>query len=366
MHVGRWCAAVSRRAFVAAAAGAACNAQSNPTREELPSEAKRYFDEATEFQVIRLSEPAYDSYLTAPYNRGVGRNFVVFSSTREGKLDAYRVDFKGGAWHRLTAAARLDRASLTLLNDDRGVCFIDGDSLRVVVFGRGREREVYSAQKPYDRLAAVCIQPRAPEAYVIERRNGGSRIRLVPLLRRPAADVIECEGEIDTPVPRPGGGIAFRRDSQIAFCDRRESERVLPLASGRNGPFFWSADGSTLVYLNIPGKPGELNAIREFVLATGQDRLVARTTQFVDFAPNANGSVFVGASGSAASPHVLILLRATRRELTLCEHRARDARNLSVAFAPNSQRIVFESDRFGRPAIFTMAIERFVAETETA
>jgi oligogalacturonide lyase len=367
MPVAGPAAVISRRALLALAAGASCRAQSGVTREELPSEAKRYVDAATEFQIIRLTEPAYDSYLTAPYNRGISsHNFLVFSSTRGGKLDAYRVDFKGGPWHRLTDAGRLDPASLALVHDDRGICFIDGGSLRVVDFSRGREHEAYAVEPPYEQLAAIALTRVPGQAYVVERRSGGSRIRLVSLLRKQVADVFESADEIGMPAPRPGGGIAYRRGSLVAFCDQENNERSLPLAPGKNGPFFWAPDGGSLVYLNIPGKPGELNAIREYILASGQERLIAKTTQFVDFAPNANGSVFVGASGSAASPHVLILLRATRRELTLCEHRARDPRNLAVAFAPNSQRVVFESDQHGRPAIYTMPVERFVEETETS
>src|SRR5262249_6141125 len=75
-------------------------------------------------------------------------------------------------------------------------------------------------------------------------------------------------------------------------------------------------------------------------------------------------SVFVGASGSKASPHVLLLVRAVKRELTLAEHRASDARMVSPVFAPSSQRIFFNSDRHGKPAIYSMQIERLVEQTE--
>ena len=61
----------------------------------------------------------------------------------------------------------------------------------------------------------------------------------------------------------------------------------------------------------------------------------------------------------------MILLRATRRELTLCEHKARDTRTLAVVFAPNSQRILFQSDQQGKSAIYSMMVERFVEETES-
>jgi oligogalacturonide lyase len=60
----------------------------------------------------------------------------------------------------------------------------------------------------------------------------------------------------------------------------------------------------------------------------------------------------------------LLLVRAVKRELTLAEHRASDPNMVAPIFAPNSQRIFFTSDQHGKPAIYTMNIERFVAETE--
>ncbi len=73
----------------------------------------------------------------------------------------------------------------------------------------------------------------------------------------------------------------------------------------------------------------------------------------------------MGASGSKASPHLLLLLRVTRRELTLAEHRATDPTRVAPIFSPSSQRVFFQSDRHGKPAIYTMSVEKFVAETET-
>ncbi len=83
------------------------------------------------------------------------------------------------------------------------------------------------------------------------------------------------------------------------------------------------------------------------------------------FGRNGDASVFIGASGSKASPHVLLLLRVTRREFTLAEHRASDPAMVAPIFAPASQRIFFTSDRHGKPALYTMSVERFVEETET-
>ena len=52
--------------------------------------------------------------------------------------------------------------------------------------------------------------------------------------------------------------------------------------------------------------------------------MAARTSQFAHFGFNRDTSVFVGASRSKASPYLLLLLRMTRREFTICEHRASD------------------------------------------
>jgi oligogalacturonide lyase len=357
----------SRRAFLVLAA-ASCGI-ARPAKEQtetLPSEAKRYADPATEFTVFRLTDPAHRSLLTAPYNRGISnRNFLIFSSDRAGKLDAYRLDLRGGQWLKLTDAEALNPDSLLLLANDRGFCYIDGATLRTVDFTHYRRRDVYTAAAPFERLVAAVLSPESNSVYVAEQGRERTRVRLVSLGHGGANDLFETSDEIEALFPRPGGGIAYRSAAGVYFFDGHSSLRKLPLAPGRTASIFWSPGGGSLLYLNIPGKPGELNNIREFVLAAGQDRMLAKTTQFVQFAPNGDGSVFVGASGSMASPHILILLRSTRRELTLCEHRARDPRNLAVVFSPNSQRIMFQSDQHGKPALYAMPVERFVAATES-
>jgi oligogalacturonide lyase len=62
---------------------------------------------------------------------------------------------------------------------------------------------------------------------------------------------------------------------------------------------------------------------------------------------------------------VLLLLRATSRELTLCEHRASDPASVAPVFSPDSQRIYFQSDRHGKPAIYRMRVDTLVEKTET-
>ncbi len=127
----------------------------------------------------------------------------------------------------------------------------------------------------------------------------------------------------------------------------------------------WSGDGRTVEYLNFPADRKQLNNIREFTPDTNEDQLVSTTTQFVTFNRNADTSVFVGVSGSKASPYVLLLVRSVKRELTLCQHRASDPRQVTALFSPNSQQVVFQSDRDGKMAIYSIAVDRLVGETET-
>ena len=149
----------------------------------------------------------------------------------------------------------------------------------------------------------------------------------------------------------------------LANYDAAQDYR-LRLADGETGPAEWSPDGRTVLYLNYPAERGKLHNLREFTPDTNEDKMLAPTTQFVAFGPNADATVFVGASGSKASPHVLLLVRAVQRELTLAEHRSSDPAMGAPVFSPNSQRVFFSSDQRGRPAIYTMSVERLVEETE--
>jgi oligogalacturonide lyase len=103
--------------------------------------------------------------------------------------------------------------------------------------------------------------------------------------------------------------------------------------------------------------------LREITLETGDDKLIGSTTQFVSFCRNADSTVFAGVSGSKAAPYLLLLLRAAQRELTIAEHRASDPSKAAIVFSPDSQRVFWQTDREGRPAVYTMALERFIEKT---
>jgi oligogalacturonide lyase len=179
-----------------------------------------------------------------------------------------------------------------------------------------------------------------------------------------------AEGDdISDAMPRPKrASVLYRRGGALwlANYDAQQNYR-LRVAEDGIGPALWSPDGRSVFYLSYPpDAEHKLHSLREFVPDSNEDKALADTSQFVGIGRNADGSVFVGASGSKASPYVLLLVPAVKRELTLCEHHASDASMVNPVFSPNSQRVFFMSDRHGKAAIYSLAVEKLVAETETA
>ena len=124
------------------------------------------------------------------------------------------------------------------------------------------------------------------------------------------------------------------------------------------------ADGKSFSYLRIPPSSAELHELREQTPDSGEDKRLAPTSQFITFTRNSDASVFAGVSQNKGSPYILLLLRVARRELTLAEHRARDPRDVTVLFTPPSQRLLWSTNREGKSAIYSLAVEKLVEQTE--
>lgn len=333
------------------------------------SEWRRYEDPATELEVLRLTDPGHASLLPATYNRFHARrnSFLILSSDRTGSFQAFRLDLKTGDLRQLTEAAALDPRSLCLLPNERDFCYFDGSALCMAGVESLRTREVYRIPEGWSRCDGGTLSPDGQRAFFGERRGEGSRLRAVILRRGSATTIIEPEFQLSHPLPNPRRAQVLYRQSDEALwlvnMDGKQNRR-LRLADGRVGPARWSPDGRTVIYLHFPTEAQKLNALREHIPDENADKAIGNTSQFVQFAGNGDTSVFVGASRNRAAPHVLLFLRLTRREFTLCEHAAKDPSSVSPVFSPDSQRIYFESDRHGRPAIYAMRVEKLVESTE--
>ncbi len=351
---------LSRRVVLLAGAGA-CFASDPSKFPVYRSDARRYNDPLTEFTVLRLTSPEYTSRLTAYYNRSLaGKSFLYFCCDREGKMDIYRADLRSGETKRLTSGERIQPSTLDLLPGDRGLVYADGQSLRLLSTGSLKQRELYSASGD---ILAASVSEDGTHAAVIEAAEKRNRLALIPIGSGEPRRLAETEEVLGEPVHRLlRASILYRRGAESLYLANYDGVRNYRLRLGAENVATpqWSPDGRTIFYLSIASARNE---IREFTPDTNEDKLVAATTRFVQFRANSDASVFVGASGSKATPHVLLLLRSVKRELTICEHRASDPLMVSPVLSPNSQRVFFVSDQHGKPAVYSVSVDRLIEET---
>jgi oligogalacturonide lyase len=359
---------LTRRSFaVSIASAAACLAADKG--QAYPSEAKRFADEATETIVVRLTDPAHQSWLPWFYARAISHksDFLIYASDRSGVVQAYRLDLKNGQSHTLTGVPDLIAGSLTLAADERDFAYLAGRSLYLDRMGSGRAREIYRLEEGFNFGSGFSLSDDGLVAALVEEKAGASRLRLITMRTGAVTTLVEASEPISDPQPRPKrAGLLYRKNNELWVVNYDAAQnRRLKMAGGDLGTALWSADGRTVDYLNIPSDRKQLNNIREFTPDTNEDQFVSNTTQFVSFNRNSDTSVFVGVSGSKASPYMLLLVRSAKRELTLCQHRASDARQVTAVFSPNSQRVIFQSDRDGKMALYSIAVDRLVEQTET-
>jgi oligogalacturonide lyase len=333
------------------------------TGVSIASEFKRYADAATESPVTRLTDPAHTSLLPAWHLKAATRRSrsVLYSNDRTGQMQVYRMDLKSGESRQLTGADPVRPLTVALLPDEHYFACICGRTLTVQPVKPGRPREVYRVPGEFEPTDGFSVSHDGVSAILLEKSATTWRLRQIPLAHAGAATTIaESVVEMRDPMARPGASDVLYRQSgnEIRLAP---GGRLLTMATG---PAIWSPDGATVFYLSIPDTPAQPNTIRAFDVATGQDSLVSDTSRFASFGRNADASVFVGASASKASPGVLLLLRSVRRELTLCEHRASDAALVMPRFTPDSQHVLFQSDKNGRMALYAVNVERFVEETD--
>lgn len=332
----------------------------------LPAEAKRYLDPATEFPVELLTNPEHSSLLPYPYARSIGRKgvFFLFAADRGSGLQAFRYELRSGEIKCLTDAKSLAPGTLNLLPEDRQFAYVDGRSLFVSPLASLKERKVYEIPDGWELGEGFSVAGDGLYAALIEKQGAKSRLCLVGLARGNATTVVEHNGVLGHPQTRPRrAGILYQRDGALWLVnyDGQNNQKISSLACSA-GAALWSPDGRTVAYLQAKDRS---IALREATPDTQQDKLFAPTSQYGNFAQNPDGSVLCAASRSVAAPYVFAMLRSSRRELTLCEHKASDPATVAPIFSPTSQRIYFQSDRHGKPAIYSVVVDRFIEKTDT-
>ncbi len=325
------------------------------------TERRRYADPTTEAEVFRLTDPSHASYLPSLSSHCVARNnSLLFCSDRSGRVQVHRLDLKSGESRQLTDGAALDPASVAFLPDERSFLYVDGQTLkRSEAHG---DRELYQTKNVFE--PGVAMTDDGLSAFVTERVGAKWRIVQVPVLAKATPrTIVESDHLMTQLSPRPRrASLLYVRDGGLHLATFDGQTRPLK-TEGRVSQVEWQPDGRTAIYLSHSVEERSQATLRETEPDPNVDKHFCKTSQFAQFARNADGSVFAGLSGSIASPLVLLLLRVTRREFPLCEHRGQKP-SAPPVFTPNSQRVIFQGDRDGKTAIYMIALEKLVERTD--
>jgi oligogalacturonide lyase len=322
------------------------------------SEFVRLLDPDTEMPVTRLTSLASNSFLPAAINQFVStkEHFLVFSSDRTGYNAPFRLDLRTGSVSQLANSGNVQPQSLCLDAANHTLSLLDGSTLKEIELKSKRTRVLG------EEITAFSLGLLPADAVVVKK----DKLFLLSNQKEALA-----EGVAGWCVVRPGGsGCLFGREASTEEREfwyvplNRPQRKTILLARGRISSPCWSPDGKSVLFLRET-LTGDIvrSAIYEVSPETCAEHHVANTSQFASFAPNADGSVFVGASRSKAQPTVVLLLRASGRELTLCEHGSKNASRVSPVFSPDSRRVYFQSDREGKSALYSVNVESLIEPT---
>lgn len=322
----------------------------------LPSvgEFVRFADPDTETPVVRLTSTASSSLLPAPSNRfvSVKERFLVFSSNRTGKFAPFRVDLRNGQLRQIAITSNLSPLSLCLAPHERSVYFLDSGELKEAEPGKAK------MQTLIDNVTAFSPCAAGSGVFVVR----GGKLQHIS----GTAETTLAEGISDECLAQPGeaAGCLFTRRQGVdarEFWFASAGKSPVLLASGRISNPYWAPDGQSIIFLrDVPRGAALFSEIHQAPVSGGTETLVTATSQFAAFSPNGDGSVFVGASRSKAQPDVMLLLRSGHAEMTLCEHGASQPAQVCPVFSPDARRVYFQSDRQGKPAIYSVNVEQLV------
>lgn len=385
--------------------------------QEAPPDRQRFLDAATEFEIVRLTKPDYDAMLPPSTSRAIGRrgDFLLCTSNRFGALHTIRIDLRTGGMRQVTEIEGLQPELLHLASNERHFYCGTKRTVYQVTMGAWRERELFTCPAGRRTGLSLTVTDAATWLAVEEWPEGanlgtaakaegkadvGTEVRLVPIAGGAAGAgdksgrLVQVKGSPISLAFQPKGERLLVHSTEGLFLVEPGSGSVKGVSTqaGRVLQAHWAPEGNAVLYVLMKeqpanpepragetgkasesgkagegGKAGEsvrpptrLMELREVDLTTGQDNFLARTSQYAQFVPNGDATVFLGASASRGAPYLLLLLRKVRRELPLCEHRSSDPR---PAISANSQRVVFQTDRHGKMVIYMVAVERLLERT---
>lgn len=334
---------------------------------QISPQKKEFIDPTTEFQVTRWTEESATARLPGELERAISRNNqqLLYASNRSGLWQPFLLNLPKGDSVQLAAANELSPDSLALLKDDKEFLYLDGATLVRAQIRRNRARDLYRAEDGWIPNGALRVSPDDRNVALLETRGAASRVMFVDLAAGKPRQVLESSQGLLQLLdfhPRYGLLLLDTRGTPV-FHGGASSPAIPPFPPGEVLHARFSGSANQLIYLLHTTAPSERTQLMEFDVATKTHQLIANTSKFAVFSPNADSSVFVGASASLAQPLLLLLLRVTRREFSLMEHSASEPSVVRPIFTHDSQTIFFQSDRLGNNCIFSVSVKGLVEQT---
>jgi oligogalacturonide lyase len=333
----------------------------DPPKSPYPAELKLYLDPITEVPIQLLTPPGLNSRMLPVVARSITRKSdqILIAVEKSNGWQLQWLNLKNGDQKVALDSALLTPESAALLADDRSIIAATTQGKLVSSSARIKSAdltmELLEGPLPcFDNNSALCIGKSEGQFHLLRwnfadgqiNRMHSSQTTLAHLSTSAKSDsVAVAQGNEILTGSASGGALKTLSNS----APNQTSSRILQL--------LWHSTDTSLLALQT----GVENRTQLFNFRDGQI-WSARTSQYSEFGSNRDGSVLVGASGSKASPLILLMLRLTKRELPIAEHKSSVPSR--PQFTPNSQRVIYQTDRLGKSVIFAVEVDRLVEETQ--
>jgi oligogalacturonide lyase len=397
---------LSRRGFLLGLTPAAAAVRRPGKGFKVTSQSVKFLDPLTEREMFRLTDPKILHHLPHYHNRYISKRdtFMLVASERTGTRQIYRINLPDGDAEQLTEGNDVHPYSPFLSPNDRSIFLLQGNSLKEVSTGNGREKTIYSTPQGWRMTGHLALSSDGDLAALIEMQSGHMVDGFVEQYeRKPRCRIVVVETGrnrrnwvaveenvwLAHPQFRPGRReILYCHEGpwdkvdgrlrRITLDDRTKKNQLPRKANEQLGHEYWAGEGEEICFIYYPDETGRGCTIRGLNPDTGAVREISRCTRFGWMMGNADNSVIVGASKSLAGPNIYLLFAKIKRERTACEHGSRYnsypvagertldpfAADPEPVFSPDSRWVYFASDREGLPTIYRIKVEDLVETTE--
>ena len=295
------------------------------------SQIAPFLDPLTERKLFRLTEPSVLHHLPHYHHRFIAQDnsFILLASERPGTRQIYRLDLPQGGMVQLTEGPGVHSYSPAFDAGERAFFYLQNDTLkRAAVHGRS-ERRIYESDPGWWMTGHLSVSDKGGYVAVVEmkvghrvdgfeaqfRRRPSCRIRVVEVARRRSWVAVESNHWLTHPQFHPGGtDILYSHEGpwdkvqgrlRLVRLDGSYRKNIRPRqGSEALGHEHWSSSGQEVCFVFYPDASWRRSTVNCIHINSGRERTLADCSQFAWMSPNADDSVFVGASRRVADPNI--------------------------------------------------------------